>query len=80
MPKSYTFRSFDGTIRKSIFLEKKTRVRPLMSSRGDYAKYRNGYLYGVVTLQSLLYNGRKYPHKNNKAKAKLKRMSFKMAG
>ena len=36
---------------------KKSRVRPLTSSRGDYAKYRNGYLYAewLVTLQSPFY-------------------------
>ena len=53
-----------------------------MSLRGDYAKYRNGYLYAewLVTLQSPFYYGRKYPHKNIKAKAKAKRMSIKIKG
>ena len=53
-----------------------------MSSRGDYAKYRNDYLYAewLVTLQSPLYDGRKYPHKKHTIKGKNEKMSIKIKG
>ena len=54
-----------------------------MSLRGDYAKYRNDYLYAewLVTLKSPFYAlVENTLIKNTKAEAKVKRMSIKITG